>query len=260
MKQTIGLDAEFYEGEEVRLFSEVALSKSNQFNKTLPLLGRRGVSMGVDTGEGGDSSVWTVVDEQGVIEQLSIKTPDTSVIPGTTIGLLNQYNIPAERVLFDAGGGGKEHVDALRAKGYNVKSIPFGGSPTSADEYKLHKRMPEESREVREQREVYRNRRAEMYGEASKVIRGVHESGIGSKGFGIADSLEALLFQLGKMPKLYDGEGVLYLPPKNKKGKSVEQKSLTELIGHSPDEADSFVLAVFGLVWLETESVVGSMF
>lgn len=260
MKQTIGLDAEFYEGEEVRLFSEGVLSRANEYAKGLPLL-RRGLSMGVDTAEGGDNSVWTIVDEQGVIEQIRMKTPDTSVIPGRTIGLINQYNIDPERVLFDAGGGGKEHVDTLRAKGYNVKSIPFGGSPTSADEYKLHKRMPDETREVREQRDVYRNRRAEMYGETSKVLRGVHESGIGQAGFGIPDELTDLLFQLSKMPKLYDGEGVLYLPPKNKKtlGKS-ETKTLGDIIGHSPDEADSFVLAVFGLVWVETEAKVASMF
>jgi hypothetical protein len=222
---------------------------------------RRGLSMGVDTAEGGDNSVWTVVDEQGVIEQVRMKTPDTSVIPGRTIALMNQYNIPADRVLFDAGGGGKEHVDALRAKGYEVKSIPFGGSPTSPNEYKIYKRMPEESREIREQRDVYRNRRAEMYGETSKVLRGVHETGIGNMGFGIPEDLTDLLFQLSKMPKLYDGEGVLYLPPKNKKtlGKS-ETKTLGDIIGHSPDEADSFVLAVFGLVWTETEAVVASMF
>lgn len=258
-KQTIGLDAEFYEGKEVKLYPADLLAKASEYALTLPRR-VRGVSMGVDTGEGGDSTVWTICDLQGVVEQISIKTADTSVIPARTIALMNEHGIDPSRVLFDSGGGGKEHVDILRSKGFEVKAISFGASPTSADEFAMHKKMPVERRALKEEREVYKNRRAEMYGEASKVLRGVHPSGVGEDGFAIPPDLEELKRQLLVMPKLYDESGRLYLPPKNKPSPNYSGVTISQMLGCSPDEADSFVLAVFGLVWAETEFVVGSIF
>ena len=258
-KQTIGLDAQFYEGAEIKLYPPELLAEAIATHRRLGDR-TRGLTMGVDTGEGGDSTVWTVCDERGVIEQVSTKTADTSVIPARTISLMAQYGVEASRVLFDSGGGGKEHVDVLRAKGYEVKAIAFGSSPTSADEFALFKRMPEHRREIKEDREVYRNRRAEMYGEASRVLRGVHPSGIGAEGFGLPAEYSELHRQLAVMPKLYDEGGKLYLPPKHRPTASYTGSTLVQMLGCSPDEADSFVLAVFGLVWTETQAAVGAMF
>lgn len=261
-KQTIGLDAEFYEGKETKLFPPNIIVKSKETHRELVRLKikRRGEAMGVDTAEGGDSTTFTIVDHLGVILQLSIKTPNTSLIVPKTIGFINEYGITPGRVLFDLGGGGKEHADLLRSKGYNVRTIAFGGAPTSKDEFTYYKEQPEDRRELREDRDVYKNRRAEMYGETAKVLSGTHPSGIGEDGFGIPSDLEELLRQLPVFPKLYDGEGKMYLPPKNKPTPGYTGMTISGMIGHSPDEADSFVLAVFGMIWEETESIVTSMF
>jgi hypothetical protein len=260
MKQCIGLDAEFYEGKEVKLFPPDVLNACVTRDTLLTGRPRTARSMGVDPGEGGDSTVWTIADDLGIIKQVALKTPDTSVIPGRTIALMHEYGLDAQHVLFDVGGGGKEHVDILRSRGYEVKAIAFGGTPSSADQYALFKRMPEHMRQDTEQRQEYKNRRAEMYGEMAKVLRGSHVSGIGSEGFGIPAELDELVRQLDKFPKLYDGEGKMYLPPKNKPSPNYTGQTLSSMIGHSPDEADSTALAVFGLVWNETESVVTAMF
>jgi hypothetical protein len=47
----------------------------------------------------------------------------------------------------------------------------------------------------------------------------------------------------------YDGEGVIWLPPKNKPDPTSNKESLVDIIGHSPDEADSLVLAYHQLKW-----------
>lgn len=260
MKQTIGLDAEFYEGKEVKLFPPEVLQQARIYAARFLQRDRKAISMGVDTAEGGDNTVWTAVDYNGIVDRVSMKTPDTSVIPGRTIGLINEWGIDPKRVLFDAGGGGKEHVDLLRSQGYAVQSIAFGGAPSSPDQFALWKKMPDEKKEDKETREEYKNRRAEMYGEAAKVLRGTHTSGIGKEGFGIPSDCTELLEQLEKIPKQYDGEGRMYLPPKNKPTANYQGVTLSALIGHSPDEADSFVLGVFGLVWVQYEPRVSAMF
>ena len=173
---------------------------------------------------------------------------------------MKEFGVRPEDTLFDSGGGGKEHADLLRSQGYPVRSVSFGASPTSADQFALHKKMPDERREAQEDREVYKNRRAEMYGEASKVLRGVHPSGIGAAGFAIPAEYEELARQLAIIPKCYDAEGRLFLPPKNKPSPNYTGKTLSGLLGCSPDEADSFVLAIFAMIWTETESIVGVMF
>lgn len=261
MKQCIGLDAEFYEGKEVKLYPPDVLSNATRYAYQLPgPTGRKARGMGVDAAEGGDSTVWTVVDQYGIVEQISIKTPDTSVITGRTIALIQDYGLHPGNVLFDSGGGGKEHVDLLRAKGYDVKAIAFGAPPTGPDEYAMWKRMPEERRSEKEQRQEYKNRRAEMYGEAAKILRGTHISEIGAEGFGISEEYEELLRQLSIIPKLYDGEGRMYLPPKDKPSPNYTGPTIKGIIGRSPDEADSFVLALFSMVWVETVVEVAPMF
>lgn len=260
MKQCIGLDAEFYEGKEIKLYPPDILNACMARHEVIKSQQRKPTTLGVDPGEGGDSTVWTLADELGIIDQISLKTPDTSVIPGRTIALINDHGIDPRRVLFDTGGGGKEHVDLIRSHGYDVKAIAFGGSPTSPDQYALFKRMPEHTRADVEQRQEYKNRRAEMYGEMAKILRGTHPTGVGSSGFAIPGKLEELIRQLDKFPKLYDGEGRMYLPPKNKPTPNYTGQTLSSMIGHSPDEADSAALAVFALVWTEIESVVTAMF
>lgn len=259
---SVGLLAEFYEGAEVKLYPADVLSRCVDAVVGVSEKARKAVrrAMGVDTAEGGDSTVWTVVDEYGLIDQISMKTPDTSVIPGRTLALMRDYRIDAQDVLFDTGGGGKEHVDFLRSKGYSVRGIAFGAPPTSVEALDKKGTTLEEKRENYEDRAVYKNRRAEMYGETALVLKGGHSSGVGAEGFHIPRECEDLLQQLKPLPKLYDGEGKMYLPPKNKPTPKFTGLTISGMLGRSPDEADSFVLAVFGLIQGAEQVMLGPTF
>lgn len=196
--------------------------------------------MGVDPAEGGDKTSWTVVDANKVLFQEAIHTPDTSIIPGRTIAHMRQWGIDPEDVLFDMGGGGKEHADILRRQGYRVRMIAFGGPATDP---LVDKRMRTsvEKTEAREERYTYKDRRAEMYGKSRSLLN----PELGGT-FGIDDKYAELKRQLSLLPLLFDKEGRLYLPAKNKRSKTSTEETLRDILGCSPDESDSFVLAVFG--------------
>ena len=66
--------------------------------------------------------------------------------------------------------------------------------------------------------------------------------------FAIPEDLRELRRQLAPIPLMYDGEGRLLLPPKNKADKNSNVQTLYDIIGNSPDEADSLVLAYFAMV------------
>ena len=77
-------------------------------------------------------------------------------------------------------------------------------------------------------------------------------------GFGIPTKFPALRQQLAPIPIQYDGEGKIVLPPKYKKDRNSTQITLTELIGHSPDEADALALAVYGLTKKQRRNTAGA--
>lgn len=243
VKQSISLDARFYEGASVKLFPGDWLDRAQvlakELKETTPW--RKTKAIGVDTGQGGDDTVWTGVDDHGVTFQRVEKTPDTSVIPGITIGLLKEHRVEPENVLFDYGGGGKEHVDRLRAMRYNVRSVFFGERATDptllVDRVKSYR--PDDSKiDEYETRTVFKNRRAEMYWMLRLLLQ---------EGWAIPAEYPELIRQLRPIPLLYDGEGRMYMLPKNKNSTTSKEQTLTDLLGCSPDEADSTVLAVFGL-------------
>lgn len=260
IRQTVSLDAEFYEGAEILLYPPDWLDRAARVAERLRSADRRARTMGVDTAEGGDSTVWTVIDEYGVIYQLSKKTVDTSVIMDITIQLMDQYHLEESDVLFDRGGGGKQHADYLRVQGYNVRTIAFGEAPTPNPDAQRKPGFPSNTkrREEAEERYVYKNRRAEMYG---LLRHRLLDPVTNEQGFGIPAELTELRRQMAPIPLLYDGEGRLYLPPKTRP-KTSESKipTLTELIGCSPDEADSLVLAVFGLYNKGPKKTLGAAF
>ena len=206
---------------------------------------RKGKAIGVDPAEGGDSTVWTVVDDLGILEQLSMKTPDTSLITNTTMMLLTKWGVAAENVVFDRGGGGKQHADALRAKGHKVRTVAFGESATP----EMKPFYPYESFSTKvhqeETRQIYRNRRVQMY----MILRQWLDPELNERGFGISQHLVELRRQLAPIPLMFDGEGQYYLPPKNKRDPKSNAVTMTDLIGCSPDEADYTVLALYGLTF-----------
>jgi len=250
MMQSVGLDAEFYEGKEVLMFPSDWLAKAQlQAARLAHSKGvlRKGISMGVDPGQGGDDTSWSIGDYDGLIYQKSMKTPDTSEIPGQTIALMNEFGVSPDRVLFDLGGGGKEHVDYLRKKGYKVQGIGFGESATDTRMMRRVKTTVERT-ESREDRYTYFNRRAELYGTARLALTPRVDPDTGETTiYGIPSEYTELLRQLSLMPIRYDSEGRLKLPPKNRRTPNSDEECLVDIIGNSPDEADSFVLMRYAL-------------
>jgi hypothetical protein len=265
VEQCVKLDGLFYEGEDLFLFSQGwldgAIKKAGELVRIHGTYqgGRRAVGrvvIGVDPAEGGDSTVWTVGDALGFIFQVSKKTPDTTIITGDTLGLMNAYGASPENVLFDRGGGGKQHADRLREMGYNVRTVFFGEKVIPERKRGL---TPLEHRKLQdEERTTYFNRRSEMYGLLSRAIDPESEGESETTSsrtkpkevYGIPQSMVELHKQLRPIPKIYNGEGQLWLPPKNKPPGSDKStvKTLIEMIGHSPDEADSAVLCYYGLI------------
>jgi hypothetical protein len=259
IEQSVGLDAEFYEGFSVMLYPKEWLELASKRRHT----NSRGtkITMGVDSAEGNDNTCWAICNESGLIEILGLKTPDTTEIVSRTLGLMSQYKVRPENVLFDRGGGGKQHADVLRQKGHNVTTVAFGAAP-SPDKRKGHSTVQMRTKDV-ETSSIYKNRRAEMYASLRTMLRPD-----GDYQFALPHNLlhrkrtdggPSLYEQLVPMPLLYDGEGKMYLPPKRKKDPKDKAESLLEILGCSPDEADALVLATFGLLRKPPKRVAGGL-
>jgi len=236
---------DFYEGGEIKLFPQEYLRLAHdRAEELIKLYGlkRTGRSLGIDPGEGSANTTWTVADSLGLIKQIQRKTKDTSQIVHETIAIAREYGVPFENVVFDRGGGGKQLADMMRNIGYNVRTVGFGESVTPDKRrgmVTLDRRKLEE-----EDRFSYVNRRAEMYGLLARAI----DPGEGQV-YGIPKEMTDLIDQLKVIPKLYDN-GKLWLPPKHKSPKTdnSNMKTMTELVGHSPDEADSAVMAYYCII------------
>ena len=244
-KQTIGLDAQFYAGADLMLFPAAVLADAKERARTLPSR-RYGVAMGIDPAEGGDNTCWAIVDGKGLIMLVSKRTADTNVIIGETLQLIKQFAIEPGKVCFDAGGGGKQHADRLRAMGYPVQTVRFGESVSLDPKRGI---VPLKHRlDVREEKYVYVNRRAELYGELSQKV---------AAGFGIPAQYSELLRQLSLFPYHYDGEGRMYIPSKNKRKPESKERTLIDIIGNSPDEADALAVAVHAMTKRSHRVTVG---
>lgn len=253
IRQCIGLDASWWAGRELLLFPPVWLDHAERLarERRSPTYPRW---MGVDPAEGGDKSAWSVVDRHGLIFQTSLPTPDTTVVTGTTLALMREWGVPDENVAFDRGGGGKEHADRLRLQGHKgIRTIAFGESLVLYPKRGL--RQLAEKLEQKEDRYVYINRRSEMYWELAQLIDPDSELG----GFALPAEYAELRRQLAPMPRLYDPEGRCRMLPKNKRSPDSTEKTLTELIGHSPDEADSCVLAVHAMLHKAKVATAGAV-
>lgn len=249
----IGIYARFHEGGDEVLYMPEWLSRAEVVADDLITLEKRRKlvrqveSVGVDPGEGKANSVWTAGDRYGVIWQRIKKTKDTNIIPFDTRDIIEETGVTPENVVMDIGGGGIQHADRLRAMGYEIRLVDFGGATSPAP----FRPSSGEKRGTKELRQAYKNMRAELYGQ---VVRRL-DPGQNETGFGIPRELVDLHYQLSRIPKLRDGEGKLRLPPKNRTRRGTEtsespgktELTMEQLIGRSPDEADSFVLMVYGL-------------
>jgi hypothetical protein len=254
-RKCVGLDGRFYEGKEELLWPPEWLNAcaraSDKISSSFKRVARGG---GCDPAEGGDKTTFTAVDDLGLIEIESTKTPDTSKIPGMTIGFIQKHGIPPDRFCFDRGGGGKQHADNLRAMGYPVRTIGFGETVTPD----LRRGMTpfKDKKDQRETKYEFENRRTQMYWEASEFCDPTT-----GRTFAIPDrgpTYQELFRQLGLMPKLWSVEGRARMPPKRRKPGQENrnyqgEQTIEEIVGHSPDEADSFVLAIHGMLHRATD-------
>lgn len=250
VRQCIGLMGEFYEGAEFLLFPPEWLNRAESVAQSrIPPHQSMTRWMGIDPGEGGDDSSWAVIDRLGLIHLEAFQTPNTAMIVGHTIGLMDRYQVPSENVLFDRGGGGKEHADRLVAMGKKVRAVGFGETIMLEPRRGLHQlnlRL-----DVRGDKQAYKNRRAQMYGEFSNILDPDSldpTTGQPAPGFGLPARYVELRRQLALIPKLTNEEGIIYLPSKNKRDDKDTRKTLKEILGCSPDEADAVVLAVHAML------------
>jgi len=250
IQQTVSLDAEFYEGLGALMFPVAWLNRAHAYAADLAARNARRLAktIGVDPAEGGDKTSMAAVDEHGLIELTSRQTPDTAVVTAEAIAFGRKHGVPPERWYFDRGGGGKQHADRLREMGYaGVQTVAFGESvmPDVRRWQKVYQPYKERL-DQREEKYAYVNRRSEMYG----ILRECLDPGSGynhGKGFALPREYGNLRDELAPIPLTYDAEGRLKLLPKQKEGADATE-TLIGLIGHSPDEADATVLAVWGML------------
>jgi len=248
-QKCVSLNAQFYTGPELYLFPPAWLDRAHELYEQLlrDRTKRVAKAIGVDPGEGGANSSQCAVDGRGIIELESHLTPDTTDVVKFLKAFIQSHRVKPEDVAIDRGGGGKQHADTMRLHGYNVRTVAFGEAISV--EVKRAKTLFPEKREVREERYAYVNRRAQMFHELSLLLDPTHGHGFAIPGPHRGEVYKRLRHQLSKILKQYDENGRIMLPPKHRKPgqEETKQKTLVELIGASPDEADSLVLACFAM-------------
>ena len=252
VRKSVGIFAQFYRGASVLMFPPDWLNRAEARAAEVVRSNARGrglvppVGLGVDPAEGGDDCVWTVADALGFAYQEATKTPDTSVIVPRTLALMREYEVRPENVVFDRGGGGKQHADLMERDGYPVRSVGFGEVITPPPEPGFVD-FPDRVQRL-EERYAYKNRRAQLYGELRERL----DPGLNPVGYGLpaGGMFRELRRQLAPIPLTYDPQGRLYLIPKTRPphAQKTKEPTLTELLGCSPDEADSAVLALHAVL------------
>ncbi len=270
--QCIGLDANWYEGPEQKLVPSAWLALAAQRADAIGGRVRKAKGIGVDPAEGGDSTSMAAVDELGLIELVSTKTPDTSVIPSMVKAFAMKHGVgrdDAWRICFDRGGGGKQHADRMRQASrvgglveehkdglpWNVRTIAFGEALILAP--KRAKRLYGERFEIMEEKGTYVNRRAQMYFSLRDLV-----DPNGPVRFAIPAECDELRRQLALMPLLRDGEGRGYMLPKDvlsDEARRQGKKTLKQLLGCSPDESDALVLACHAMTTKPIKSTAGAV-
>ncbi len=246
IKKKVSLYAQFHEGADIKLFPphwiDRALLLGQRFSGGSAPRVAKGI--GIDPAAGGDRTAMAAVDEWGLIELVSRKTPDTTDVVTEAIAFMAKHRCEAHRVVFDAGGGGKQHADRMRKMGYRkVREVGFG---------------EEVAKEIKAEHYAYFNRRAQMYGELRQAIDPNSQSF--PNGFAIppGDWTPELVRQMSPIPLTYDGEERLKLLPKRRTNANSELLTLTDIIGCSPDETDAVVLAIHAMLHKGTKVVAGS--
>jgi hypothetical protein len=252
-KKVPGLYGRFYKGGKRLMFPEPWLNRAHHVADMLRGRHRQGLGLGCDPGEGEADTSIAVVDDLGLIELFSQKTPNTVQIVNDVIAYGKRWGVEPEDWVLDSGGGGKQIADRLRELGYPVRTVAFGAAVMMEQHDGIV--LTEERVDTREERTAYTNRRAQMYGEFRDLIDPDNGS---EHGWGIPRTYDELRRQLVPIPLLYDQEGRLYMLPKNRRDPKDRRQTLTEIIGRSPDDADATVLAVHGMLHKVWTNVAGA--
>src|SRR5690606_16429275 len=133
----------------------------------------------------------------------------------------------------------------LRAMGYPVRTVAFGES--IALEPRRGVTRVEERRRLQEERYVYLNRRAQLYGELSILMNPAGPRGGWAVDPDAGTAHLELIRQLSLIPTVYDREGRLKIPPKDRDRPDSQEVTLRSILGRSPDEADAVVLAAWAM-------------
>ncbi len=226
VQRTTRLFGHFYLGDQAMLFPSAWLDAAMDHDRWAELQQqqRRVEAIGLDVAAGGnDNTCWTLVDHHGIIQQIVLDTPNTMEIVGRTIQLIQEHELFPHWVAIDADGIGKPIADRLAEQGYPVSLVGFGESADSKSSYK--------------------NRRAELYGGLRERLKPGREEGI----FVLPPDAHQLRQELAVLPYSLDSEARLMLPPKGGSSARPGETTIRQMLGRSPDEADSLVLAVWVL-------------
>lgn len=259
VRQCIGLDAEFWEGADVLLYPPEWLNCSERRANLLKGARRCAKGIGIDPAEGGDKTTMAVSDERGLIELVGKKTPDTNVIVAEAKAFAIRHNVPPEKICFDRGGGGKGHADRMRADGWAVRTVAFGESMVPKIRAGGGIVPRREKVELREERYVYKNRRAQLYGRL-RILLDPARRDEGLQVFALPAEYTELRRQMALIPLTYDTEGRLYILPKRRRpgvDLTNNTRSLEDLLGCSPDETDAVVLSIYAMETDESGPVAG---
>jgi hypothetical protein len=267
--KSVRLDAEFYEGVEVKLYPQMWLDLATTLWRNFRDAGikRKIKAMGVDPGEGSADTAFAGVDEFGLVKLEAYPTPDTKQIYRDILKYMAEWGVSPSAVVLDSGGGGRQIADDLRSAGYPVTTVGFGEAVTL--EPKRGLRLLKEKVAHKDSHYAYTNRRAQMYGELSEMMdaNGLPRDELSPAiaGYSLPPGTEGpqyaeLLRQLTLIPRMRDGEGRLMMLPKAKKaGGRREEVTLEDLIGRSPDHLDALVLAVHRLLHKAIRQTAGAV-
>lgn len=163
--------------------------------------------LGIDcAGSGADYNWFTVVDDTGILEQVSIEIANTFKMHSIATDLIQKWDV--RRVNIDTTGGfGNGTYDMLMEshQGIIINGVNFGGKPENPD---------------------YLNNRTAMYFNLTDWIK--------ERGFYLND--EHIKEELQYMTYDINGAGKTVLCPK---------EVIRELLGRSPDASDALALALY---------------
>lgn len=243
----IGIKGRFYESKDNKLYPVDWIQHAEQLATTITNFNRKPVAMGIDPGEGSAKSSWSVVDEVGLIDLNSFQTPNTSDIVKHTIGLIKKYSLHPQQVLMDRGGGGKQHADRLRELGYDIRTISFGGRVRIDPTRPGVQGVGIDAIEAVELKWTYASMRAQMYGEFREMLDPYAYTDQAEPRFALPQRFKELRRQMEPIPLIRDNQGRITIPPKNPMP-GYKGPTLLSIIGKSPDELESTILAVHGLL------------